>query len=299
MQNLSTAYKSVQNFWQNLPGGYRYGFQGQEKDDEIKGEGNSVNYNYRMHDPRIGRFFAVDPLQKSFSWNCPYVFSGNSVIAFIELEGLETSCIPISPCTDINKSGYADELILRRRTEIQVESQIYEHFYPGENQVYDPTSTDEPTAGQIDGRFEAIRLAYDTNVTTTLNVETNTYLISDVSVSLNKEFGNIVLGDINAEPSAIVSGLKSIATSTKDGLIEGYGNYIQGEALDYAFGKYVGFLVGYIADPTSTSDGHVYGLLDQIKTIQAEVKRKYSADFIDAFDDTNYLIEQTTIPKKD
>ena len=42
-------------------GDYRYGFQGQEKDDEIKGEGNSVNYKYRMHDPRIGRFFAVDP----------------------------------------------------------------------------------------------------------------------------------------------------------------------------------------------------------------------------------------------
>src|SRR5690606_4639049 len=41
---------------------YRYGFQGQEKDDEVKGSGNSINYKYRMHDPRIGRFFAVDPL---------------------------------------------------------------------------------------------------------------------------------------------------------------------------------------------------------------------------------------------
>ncbi|MBN9286255.1 thrombospondin type 3 repeat-containing protein, partial [Flavobacterium sp.] len=31
---------------------YRYGFQGQEKDDELKGgEGNSLNYTFRMHDP--------------------------------------------------------------------------------------------------------------------------------------------------------------------------------------------------------------------------------------------------------
>jgi RHS repeat-associated protein len=45
---------------------YRYGFQGQEMDDEIKGEGNSVNYKYRMHDPRIGRFFAVDPLTAEY-----------------------------------------------------------------------------------------------------------------------------------------------------------------------------------------------------------------------------------------
>ena len=43
--------------------GYRYSFQGQEHDDEIKGDGNSVNYKYRMHDPRLGRFFAVDQLE--------------------------------------------------------------------------------------------------------------------------------------------------------------------------------------------------------------------------------------------
>ena len=36
---------------------YRYGFQNQVKDDEIKGEGNSLNYEFRMDDPRVGRFF--------------------------------------------------------------------------------------------------------------------------------------------------------------------------------------------------------------------------------------------------
>ena len=42
-----------------------------------------------MHDPRIGRFFAVDPIGKSFPWNSPYAFSENVVIHAIELEGLE------------------------------------------------------------------------------------------------------------------------------------------------------------------------------------------------------------------
>jgi RHS repeat-associated protein len=68
---------------------YRFGFQGQEKDDEIKGEGNSLNYKYRMHDPRVGRFFAVDPLTAKYPWNSPYAFSENRVIDGIELEGLE------------------------------------------------------------------------------------------------------------------------------------------------------------------------------------------------------------------
>jgi RHS repeat-associated protein len=69
--------------------GYRYGFQGQEKDDEVKGDGNSVNYTFRMHDPRVGRFFAVDPLSRKYSWNSSYAFSENQVIHSIELEGME------------------------------------------------------------------------------------------------------------------------------------------------------------------------------------------------------------------
>jgi RHS repeat-associated protein len=68
---------------------YRYGFQNQEKDDELKGAGNSVNYKYRMHDPRVGRFFAVDPLASKYPWNSTYAFSENRVLDAIELEGLE------------------------------------------------------------------------------------------------------------------------------------------------------------------------------------------------------------------
>ncbi|WP_123901358.1 RHS repeat-associated core domain-containing protein [Flavobacterium davisii] len=68
---------------------YRYGFQGQEKDDEIKGEGNSLNYTFRMHDPRVGRFFATDPKFKDYPYNSPYAFSENRVMDAVELEGLE------------------------------------------------------------------------------------------------------------------------------------------------------------------------------------------------------------------
>lgn len=69
---------------------YRYGFQGQEKDDELfSSEGTAINYKYRMHDPRIGRFMSVDPLAKKFAYNSTYAFSENVVINAIELEGLE------------------------------------------------------------------------------------------------------------------------------------------------------------------------------------------------------------------
>ena len=86
---------------------YRYGFQGQEKDDEIKGEGNSLNYEYRMHDTRVGRFFARDPLFSQYPWNSPYAFSENKVIDAIELEGLEASDYRIK-----NAIAYAEHELL-------------------------------------------------------------------------------------------------------------------------------------------------------------------------------------------
>ena len=73
----------------DLSRNYRYGFQGQEMDNELKGRGNSLNYTFRMHDPRVGRFFATDPLEKEYPWYTPYQFSGNKVIQAKELEGLE------------------------------------------------------------------------------------------------------------------------------------------------------------------------------------------------------------------
>lgn len=42
-----------------------------------------------MHDPRVGRFFATDPLFKEYPWNSSYAFSENIVINAVELEGLE------------------------------------------------------------------------------------------------------------------------------------------------------------------------------------------------------------------
>lgn len=80
----------VPNRYYNGPE-YRYGFQGQEKDDEIKGEGNSINFIFRMHDPRVGRFFATDPLSAKYPYNSPYAFSENRVMDMIELEGLEAA----------------------------------------------------------------------------------------------------------------------------------------------------------------------------------------------------------------
>lgn len=68
---------------------YRYGFNGQEKDDEIKGSGNSYDFLFRIYDPRLGRFLSTDPLEMEYPWNSPYAFAENRPIDGIDLEGKE------------------------------------------------------------------------------------------------------------------------------------------------------------------------------------------------------------------
>ncbi len=68
---------------------YRFGFQKQEKDDEIYGKGNAYYFKFREHDARIGRFWSVDPLAAKYPYWTPYQFSGNRVIDMMELESAE------------------------------------------------------------------------------------------------------------------------------------------------------------------------------------------------------------------
>ncbi len=69
--------------------GYRFGFNGKENDNEVKGEGNQQDYGMRIYDPRLGRFLSEDPLTKKYPFYTPYQFAGNSPVLSIDIDGLE------------------------------------------------------------------------------------------------------------------------------------------------------------------------------------------------------------------
>ena len=69
--------------------GYRYGFNGKENDNEVKGEGNQQDYGMRIYDGRLGKFLSVDPLTKKFPELTPYQFASNRPIDGVDLDGLE------------------------------------------------------------------------------------------------------------------------------------------------------------------------------------------------------------------
>jgi RHS repeat-associated protein len=64
-----------------------YGFNGQEKDNEIKGSGNSYDMGARLYDPRIGRTPTIDPHASSYPAISPYAYVVNNPINAIDPDG--------------------------------------------------------------------------------------------------------------------------------------------------------------------------------------------------------------------
>lgn len=67
---------------------YKYGFNGKENDNEIKGLGNQIDFGERIYDPRSGRFLSVDPLANKYPFQSAYVFAANSPLALIDVRGM-------------------------------------------------------------------------------------------------------------------------------------------------------------------------------------------------------------------
>lgn len=65
----------------------RYSYQGQEMDNEVKGEGNSYDFGARMYDSRLGKFLSIDGFTNKFPHYSPYIFAGNTPILCIDING--------------------------------------------------------------------------------------------------------------------------------------------------------------------------------------------------------------------
>ena len=68
---------------------YRYGFNGKENDNDVKSEGNQLDYGMRIYDPRLGRFLSTDTITQEYPELTPYQFASNRPIDDIDMDGLE------------------------------------------------------------------------------------------------------------------------------------------------------------------------------------------------------------------
>jgi RHS repeat-associated protein len=87
-------------FGSSLPGrdqksrDYRYGFDGYQRDDELKGSGNSYYTAARLYDPRVSRWLSVDPVSvaKAHAATGSYSFTANNPLKYTDREGRSPLC---------------------------------------------------------------------------------------------------------------------------------------------------------------------------------------------------------------
>ena len=72
-------------YWSQDTGVYRFGFNGQMKDDEVSGAGNSYTAEFWQYDGRLGRRWNIDPVVKD--WQSPYATFDNNPIYFSDPSG--------------------------------------------------------------------------------------------------------------------------------------------------------------------------------------------------------------------
>jgi len=66
---------------------YRFGFNSMEKDDELKGSGNSYDFGARIYDPRLGRWLSLDPAFQEYPGYSDYNFTLNNPILYVDPTG--------------------------------------------------------------------------------------------------------------------------------------------------------------------------------------------------------------------
>ena len=88
---------------------YKYGFNGMEKDNEIKGSGNFYDFGLRCYDPRLGRMLSIDPRAPGYPWQTTYAYHRNSPISILDYLGGgdndETTPPPPKPIDEVDADG--------------------------------------------------------------------------------------------------------------------------------------------------------------------------------------------------
>ncbi|MBO0360805.1 RHS repeat-associated core domain-containing protein [Hymenobacter sp. BT186] len=68
-------------------GGYRYGFNGKEQDNNRELGLTIYDFGARIYNPALGQFLSTDPLEKKFPNQSPFVVSANNPISLIDDNG--------------------------------------------------------------------------------------------------------------------------------------------------------------------------------------------------------------------
>jgi RHS repeat-associated protein len=151
---------------------YRFGFQGQEGDDEVSGEGNSYTAEYWQYDSRLLRRWNTDPIVKPFE--SPYACFRNNPILLID---------PTGEDVDLGKLSKEDRAEVKNKVNPEHEdyneayASLYQKLVDDHNTMYKFNNTHTRTEGfkggnegsvtygeQNDAKQDIVNINYTTDV---------------------------------------------------------------------------------------------------------------------------------------
>ncbi len=68
---------------------YRFGFNGMERDNDISGQGNNLDFGARIYNSRLGRWMVTDPLEKSYPGVSSFNYASNSPTSMMDSDGMD------------------------------------------------------------------------------------------------------------------------------------------------------------------------------------------------------------------
>lgn len=283
---------------------YRYGFNGKENDNDIKGEGNQQDYGMRIYDPRLGKFLSVDPITASYPQLTPYQFASNSPIAGIDLDGLEF--FYSADGKKLGKSGTGTQFrVATKYSTVQqcnTNGTIKSTIYYAHAWTEYKTNSDKTRLGrnEVNG-FTGI---------TTLTESDLSHLLDFSSFIVERIYsGNVeaaMLGEANAGPWKNPSKLFDFKHQVYKLFDIDYNNLINidgtlynaNEVGNYVWGMVIERLGGLIDAEAIGDAGSIYdhGRLDEPwdkKAIKAGKNKAYSVGFSKEYDNIflDYLVE--------
>ncbi len=110
--------------------GYRYGMNGKEKDDEIVGSGNSIDFGERMYDPRLVRMRSIDRYANKYPYMSPYSYAANNPIAAIDIAGDSLYIL-----FHVTGNGHGDDMFKAAALTRQYDIEHRGHFDPKRDKV--------------------------------------------------------------------------------------------------------------------------------------------------------------------
>jgi hypothetical protein len=189
-------------------GKYRYGFNGQEKSDEIKGEGNSYSALFWEYDPRVARRWNVDVRPKV--WESPYVSFVNNPLSIIDPLGDTTyrfgSDGQFLERTDLHASG-ATGVIGHYKEFTDVNNKKFKGWVTDRSFNFNDLSIDKEQLDNLNPGDLGIRFISDANLSWIMNKSSikNRSLLSRWDFALGESVGNRM--DFNWNYTLPIAGL--------------------------------------------------------------------------------------------